>query len=248
VEKTQDANSLNLFLEAYLNYAFHELATPLTVLYSYAQLVEDNLPEDAGLDSIRRFVSKIVQQGDRTVDMLNEFLEATRLLCGTMKLDRITMPPLNLFTQIFEERWANQLEAVTIEIGENVAKTNLRLDAPRMKQAFDYLIDFVIHSQLEYGAVPSDKIYGHLKLTVDDFFRVTIHIPELILDELKQTYLFDFYRPLRTDEQGSLVQPKAGRSGMGLFIAHGIVKLHGGELAYNSDLPGFLLQLPLDND
>jgi signal transduction histidine kinase len=244
--KPDEAVTSAIALDSFLNYAFHEISSPLTVLYSYAQLVLDSLPDEANLEPTRRYLNKIVQQGDRTVEMLAEFLEATRLLAETMRLDKLEMPPLKLLEQIVEERWMAEFKPVALQLDAGGAKTSLAIDAPRIKQSFEHILDFIAGSQTLGGAEDGKKILAIVRAEINTVYSISFIAPGLVLSENQQANLFAFYRPVESANHSSAVHPKGSKTGMGLYIAHGVIKLHGGDLQYSSDLPGFKLSLPLD--
>jgi signal transduction histidine kinase len=223
--------------DAYLDYAFHELSTPLTVLYSYAQMALESLPDDQKIARPGRYLTKMLEQGDKTVAMLNEFLEATRLLCHTMKLDKLEMSPVKLLQQILAEKASDQ---IVLEIAENAAKPLIAIDAPRLKEVFEHVIDFI------FSLNQADSTMLQLKAwSANNHLIFSFQASSLNFNTAEQQTLFDFYRPLHPVNEVAPLFVKAGKTGMGLYIAHGICRLHGGDLVYNAALPGFQLSLPL---
>lgn len=63
----------------------HELRTPLNAIMGYAEIIEDELPEDSGA-GIREDVRRIVLAGQHLLALINDVLDLAKIEAGKMEL------------------------------------------------------------------------------------------------------------------------------------------------------------------
>lgn len=222
-------------LDLFLNYSFHELRTPLTVVYSCAQLLSDKLPDSPEFSRLRRIVAQMLDQSEEMVAMLEEFLEASRLRAKKMQLDLSEIELGELCQQTLSH--LTEAQQARIRIEEPTERMTLQGDGTRLELSLAMVLSLAVK------ATPTDNLVDlRLNRNDQDGFLIDILTPGLQISDEEREKLFDFNFPL----QFGYSDLRAGRSGVGLFIAQGIIEAHGGSLEFDPNLPGFKIKLKAD--
>lgn len=230
-----DADQLNSddFLRArFLSYIFHELRNPLTVIHSYAQILQTRLPNTPEFSSQRRVSEQMVAQGEELVAMFEELLEAARIPLNRLRLDTIECNLIELLdnfveglSQIDRERLDWQLPTIIVPV---------LAEAPRLERAIKSIVSFVLQvCKRTKFELSCDKANVWLSLAT----------PDWVISDEQAASLFDMYRAIRQDSFDESL--KAGKLDISLFVARGIIESHGGTLTYESSPPSFVISLPL---
>jgi len=219
----------------FLSVASHELRTPITsLMITVGRLLRwgaagSSLPPaslGAGLERVKR-------NTDRLRRLTDELLDVTRIEHGRLDLRPVTVDLGALARQVVDDlrfELASAACAAQIDADEAVAGV---WDPSRMEQVITNLIT----NALKFGP-------GHpIEITVRNAGEVAVLSVRdygVGIEPSRQPYVFDrFERAVSTTHYGGL--------GLGLYIAHRIVKAHGGELRVESQ-PGrgatFTLTLP----
>ena len=219
--------------EEFMSVAAHDLRNPIAVVRASAQMAERQINRGDTAGAHNRLKS-IVEQTDRLNEMLETFLDAARIGAGNLLLrpERLDL----------REVVAMAAERARMLVGENASR-QLDVDIPdgcigtwdraRVVRA----VRALVANALQYGdpAEPA-RVEG-----ARDGSRVRLVTsgsgpgP----DDDEASHLFErFYRGRSAAEAG-----QAG-SGLGLFTARGIARLHGGEVR-RLDADRFELELPL---
>lgn len=237
-----DTDESTTLQEQFFSYIFHEMRTPLTVIHSYAQLLQAKLPVTPELQSVRNMAATIVSQGDEIVEMIEELLEASRLPLGNLKLDLVELDLVGLLSALVEqlpEKIQTKLEwlAPSLTTAENYPEIIVTGDAPRLTRAFRAILEFAaqLGTSISIQVVPAEPAQA---------LQVKIAIKELTKGFSKEeaAQLFDLYRPIRESSHSKLY--RAGNLDISLYIARGLLENHKGTLVYDLELPGFIVTLP----
>lgn len=213
----------------------HEFRIPLSIIGAASQVLDVCAPTDAMMgeevDKIRRAVR-------RMSDLMDVFLADERLNSTMMRIIPGPVDLVRLLSDLCDDKRPHAGDRVlTLEAPSTLGMVG---DGPLLRIGFSNLID----NALKFSPVGSE-----IRVTVEDRLdavRVSVADagPGIALEE--QGRIFEkFYRSTRSDRmQGA---------GLGLFIVHRIMDLHGAALALDS-LPGrgavFDVWLPrgLDDD
>ncbi len=224
--------------ERFLSYVFHELRTPLTVVHSYAQLALDKLPKESQFDGLRRIMSRMIGQSEVTVDMIEELLESVRIPLGHLNLDLTEIEVSQVVEGTIDHIGEDLRPFVTYLPGQIMVQ--IEADLPRFERALGVLLRFSLGEQNVRGA--NQGVCLEAKEVSPGILTLELKVPGLKLNQNEQQDLFDLYRPIR--ERETALSP-AGPLDIGLFVAHGIIKAHGGGLEYSEEIPGFIIELPV---
>ncbi len=214
----------------------HELKTPLTSIQGFAQAIHDDTIQSK--DETKRAVHVILEETDRLNYLVNDLLMLAKLDAGTIQL-ALREFPLNPILKNILEKFSYQITDKDLEVEIHLENSNIILgDGERIIQVFNNLIDNAIKFSRPGGKISiSDR--------QDDHYAVIEVADEGIgisADESKKV----FERFYQADKSRG---KKSTRSvGLGLSIAHQIIKMHAGEITVQST-PGkgsrFMVKIPL---
>lgn len=192
----------------------HELKTPLAVIHSYAQGLQEHIAEDKR----EKYLATICSEAERMNGMVLELLDLSRLEAGRVKLRRERFS-LSELTRSTLEKLAPSLEAKGLRLSTALEdQAPVLADRGRMAQVVENLLTNAVKYTPAGGAIQVEVSQTHRHTTL----RVANDCPPIPPQELEQ--LFEpFYR--RED-----AAPGAG-TGLGLAIVRHIVQLHGGSCA-----------------
>lgn len=218
-----------------MSVAAHDLRNPIAVVRASAQMAQRQINR-GDAEAAQGRLAAIVDQTDRLSDMLETFLDAARIGAGRLpiRLDRVDLRELvddavdrARSLRLGGERGDRDLEC---DIPDGFVGS---WDRPRMTRA----IRALLANALLYGdpAAPV-HVVAHRE---DKRVRLTISGGGPGPDSDEALHLFErFYRGPSAAEAG-----QAG-SGLGLFTARGIARMHGGEVR-RLEGDTFELELPL---
>lgn len=189
----------------------HELKTPLAVIHSYAQGLQEHIAEDKR----EKYLATICSEAERMNGMVLELLDLSRLEAGRVKLRRENFS-LSQLTRSTLEKLAPTLEAKGLRLSTDLeAPAPVLADRGRMAQVVENLLTNAVKYTPAGGNVQVEVAQTDRHTTL----RVSNDCPPIPQEELDQ--LFEpFYR--RED-----AAPGEG-TGLGLAIVRHIVQLHGG--------------------
>lgn len=189
----------------------HELKTPLAVIHSYAQGLQEHIAEDKR----EKYLATICSEAERMNGMVLELLDLSRLEAGRVKLRRENFS-LSQLTRSTLEKLAPTLEAKGLRLSTALEDpAPVLADRGRMAQVVENLLTNAVKYTPAGGEIGVEVAQTDRHTTL----RVSNDCPPIPQEELDQ--LFEpFYR--RED-----AAPGEG-TGLGLAIVRHIVLLHGG--------------------
>ena len=213
--------------------AAHDLRNPIAVVRASAQMAQRQIARGDANGAQTR-LKAIVDQTDRLTEMMESFLDAARLEGGNLavKLERLDLRDVvDVAVARARVLVGDQLEReVVLDIPDGCVGV---WDRPRITRAVRALLT----NAWQYGdpsaavCLRASRSRGRLSLVVSGGGAGP--------DAEEAAHLFErFYRGRSAAEAG-----QAG-SGLGLFTARGIARLHGGDLRW-LDADRFELDLPL---
>ena len=219
--------------EEFMSVAAHDLRNPIAVIRASAQMAQRQVNRGDTAGAQTRLKS-IVDQTDRLTEMLEGFLDAARIGAGNFPL-RLEHIDLRVIVEQAAERTRMLIgDHIDRPIDTDIPEGCIGAwDRPRIVRAVRALLS----NALIYGP-PSLPV--QIQATVQSS-RVRLTIsgggPGPHAEEVP--HLFErFYRGRSAAEAGQ------SGSGLGLFTARGIARLHGGEVSrLQADV--FELELPL---
>lgn len=216
---------IHTFTTRFLNMAAHELATPLTPIKLQLYLMEKRLlrVKDAELHASHRVLARSF---DRLARLVNDLLDASRLHAAKLGLRR-EAADLN---QIAQDA-VNVYEPAAKEAGVGLdahyaALEPVDADVHRISQVLVNLLSNALKFTPRGGRVHVETVPS------GDSAAVMVHDTGTGLAGPQIERLFQPFSQVH-----EAVAPAAG-TGLGLYIARGIVELHGGRIWVESPGPG----------
>ncbi|OGN01041.1 MAG: hypothetical protein A3B91_02925 [Candidatus Yanofskybacteria bacterium RIFCSPHIGHO2_02_FULL_41_29] len=219
----------------FLSFASHQIKAPIAAIKGFATLIYDGTYGEAPV-KIAEAAHKIKDSADRMTQLVSDFLNVRKIEEGKMEYKFEKIDAVKLVKDIFEElkplaqnkKLDFSFEAVTQESWINVDVQNIR-------QVFQNLIENSIkYTDSGFVKVKSESREGNFIFSVFDSGHG-------ISKELLPHLFEEFKRDIK--------ERQIEGTGLGLFIAHGIVEGHKGRIWAESEGSGkgstFYVELPL---
>ena len=205
----------------------HDMKGPLATVMSYLDLIRQNKTGNLTDDQITR-INKAGRSGRRLLRLLNDFVDYARLRSGSMGLDRTEFELSSLAAEMTRELQPSlESRGQTLRCTTPSGSVTIWADHMRVTQIISTLVTNA--SRYSADGTPVDlEIWAEgnrLRVRVVDQGR------GMSSEQLEKVFEpFDPGQPSRRSEND---QAEAG-SGLGLVLARGMVRLHGGELSLKS--------------
>ena len=211
----------------------HELRTPLTSIYGFAETL---LRRDIGFSDEERetFLRYIASESERLTGIVDALLNVARLDSGTLEVDLV---PTDLSELLLEAVSDTSVPALAnghrfvVDLDDEVPE--VRADPDKLRQVVDQLVE----NAVKYS--PAGAVVRVEARTRPDAVEITVADEGSGIPDSQVERIFDkFYR-------GSDTQPGTG---LGLFIAQGLVSAMGGTIWVHSEQGGgsrFTFALPV---
>lgn len=211
----------------FVSIAAHELRTPLTLISGYLEVLQD---EDVGpLTAPQHEYLEIAYRNTRRLlNLISDLLDITRIEAGRIELQ---LKPVNLAQLVsnliaeFELQLAEKKHSVIVDFADDLPYA--LCDEARTGQ---------IISNLLSNAIKYTPAGGQIKLNLnlaktDGFLQVTVEDNGIGISDQDQSRLFQrFFRA------NKIPASSIKGTGLGLYITHSLVELHGGQIWYQSAL------------
>jgi signal transduction histidine kinase len=212
----------------------HELRTPLSAVIGYAELLRDGEADALSRDERHDHVTAILDNARRLQSVIAQVLDVFRLQTGTLTLDERDWDAGELL-EVAVRNVAAQAERRHVSVHANLAHgISVRGDKHRLAVAVAAILDNALAFAPEHSTVAITMVLtplGGLTITLTD------QGPGLSSADLAR-----LSQPFTQIHEG-MSRPHSGL-GIGLYVARGIMDLHGGSLALTSE-PGKGAQVQL---
>ena len=220
----------------FINSFTHELKTPVTSLKLYLDtFARHELPREDRL----RYIGFMIQDVDRLLDNINRILELARIESGSVRKDFVEADPVDAVRQ-FCRRNADLFRNAEIRIHEP-ATNALRVTV--VPSLFDMLLMNLLTNAVKYNESDAPAVdIRFVPRARDVQIRFEDNGIGIEKPELRKIFK-KFYQVGSTDDM------TARGSGLGLYLARQIAKVHRGTLTAESEGRGrgsvFTVTLPL---
>lgn len=220
----------------FLSVAAHELKTPITSLRVFAELLMRQLDQNGTVEPrrLRMALNTIDQQAHRISRLIDQLLDLSRIEAG-----RLTLSPevadVTLLVRLVVDALQVRTTRHTIHV-DGAGPMLASVDTLRIEQVLTNLLDNAIKYSPEGGDIDVTVCQPdpeHVEIAVRDH---GMGIPSE-----SRARIFDRFFQAREHDSTSGM-------GLGLYISHQIVELHGGQIAVESPPDGgsrFTVLLPI---
>ena len=224
LEKAEQANRLK---SEFLASMSHEIRTPMNAIIGFSDLLKMKITDK----KLSFFVSKIMDNVNNLLKMINDIIDLSKLETGHLKIHKVSANMDSIFNEIpsiFSEISKQKQIPVTIDINKNTPNT-LLIDAIRIKQIIQFLVDNALKFT-ETGAV-SIIVSAQPKKSEASKTDLIIEVKDtgIGIAENEFKVIFENFRQI----DGSLTR-KYGGTGMGLAIAKRLTELMDGSISVES--------------
>ena len=223
-----------------LDRVFNELQSPMSSIIGSSQVMLANPNIDA--QDLRSGLEHINREATRLSQMVNDFLDLTKIETGRIQMDKRKIDLRSLAQEVIDQLYPQALE-YKITLSLNVVKhtiPEISADADRLKQVMANLVDNAIKYNREGGKV--DVILSCNQVRV----QLSVRDTGKGIAPKDLGGIFDkFYRGQDNEDE------IARGAGLGLSLAKKIIEAHGGDIWVQSELgigSNFTFSLPLLNN
>ncbi|BCA53694.1 hypothetical protein W02_08340 [Nitrospira sp. KM1] len=236
-ERTAELEQADRLRSQFLSHVSHELKTPLTSIKGFLQNMLDGLAGPVN-EKQQRYLSRVLENSDRLIRMIEELLDRTRIQTGRLELMPSDIDLARVVADAVEQmRPLAQAKRQQLEALYPTQVLSVWADQDRL---------FQIVTNLVQNAIKFTPEEGRIIVTVRQEGLRTVEI--IVLDtgpgvapEFADKIFDPFFKlkGRRTGTKGL---------GLGLSIVRTLVELHGGSIVVASGQPGgaeFCVSLPL---
>jgi signal transduction histidine kinase len=239
----------------FIQVAAHELRTPLTVLKGYVNVLH-SFPEIKTNPVLNEVMDGIIKGTDRMHEVVNAMLDVTRIDSDTLKINPVPVP----LKRILSDLTGDFIKAATerniqLDIENDANTPTINADPSLIQKALYHLIINAIKYTPDGGKVTlrsrpvilENNAPGVELSITDTGIGLDAEHHELVFEKFYQVGDVALHSSGKTSFKG-------GGAGLGLAIARGVARAHGGKIWVESsgydeaNFPGstFYLQLPVD--
>jgi signal transduction histidine kinase len=208
----------------FLSIASHQVRTPLSIIKGYISLLRGKKAGEIS-EQQDHFMKNIQEANDQLINIINDFLNLSRIEQKRMKLEISESDVKKTIEQVLE-RLNHEAELKNIKLNfikevQDIPKINI--DEPKMIEVITNLVD----NAIKYSPKKSEikvtlkKDGDRLKISVTDH---GIGIPEDFRDKLFQKF----------SRAHNAIQHQPNGNGIGLFLVKKIIDAHHGKLSVSS--------------
>ncbi|MBN1323562.1 MAG: PAS domain-containing protein [Methanotrichaceae archaeon] len=210
----------------FISTASHELRTPLTVMNSYLEMFEDGLLGE--LNEVQKEKLQVMRsQTDHMIRLVEDMLDTSRLESRRFKIQRRELQVEEIARTVIEDlsRLAG-LREQTMSLTAMEGLPRVKGDEQRIKQVFSNLLTNAIKYTTNKGSidVKIEDLGGTISVAISD---TGVGIAKKDQEKIFEKFFTG---------GGSSLTRDAGRMGLGLAIAKGIVEAHGGRIWVESEV------------
>lgn len=243
--KNLELDRLNRIKSEFISIAAHELRTPMTSIVGYLDLILDHrfgeLPTD-----LKRPITSLHRNAQRLKRLIEDLLDASRIESGRLALRRAPCSFGEIVDAVVDEMrpLAEQKDQKIYWDESDVAKIDA--DADKVHQ----VVANLVANSVKYTAEG-----GEIRVTLDlhsptgdgpPFARLRVWDNGIGVPAALRARIFEPFSDVHTAKHHTSSGPDS--AGLGLYIARGIVELHGGLIEVDSEegrFAEFTVFLPL---
>jgi two-component system sensor histidine kinase/response regulator len=219
----------------------HEMRTPLTYIRGYTELALEDIPSMSP-ELLEEFLQSISQGADRLTKLTDDFLTLVRLDTGQAESEFRQLVEIHRDLDTIVTRVVGQYEPLAAAKGLAL-KSRVKPNLPPValcEVLFADALGRLIDNAIKFSPDQGKQIVVHAQ-EVREWKEITVTDEGLGISPDEIPHIFERFRQVnrkKMEQQGV---------GLGLPIARGIIRLHGGEITVESALgqgSTFTIRLP----
>ena len=223
VQDMTDVRQLDIAKSDFVAIASHQLRTPASSVKQYIGMLLGGYAGDVP-DMQRKMLQTAYESNERQIIIVNDLLYVAQLESGNLRMKPTVVDLVALLQDIVEEV-APRYQAVdqTITFASKVRHFKCKLDATLMRMVIENLID----NAHKYSG-PNQKIAVRFSYA-DDSINIAIRDKGVGIAPEDIKKLFQKFSRVE-----NALSSSAGGSGLGLYLSHKLVAMHGGTIEVSS--------------
>ncbi|MEO8970918.1 MAG: CheR family methyltransferase [Ktedonobacteraceae bacterium] len=246
----EEVEQLNQLKDDFISLASHELRTPLTAIMGNTEIMQRNLlrlVQGANGASETTVGRNVLEQQQHTVEsILHQSLRLNKLIDEMLDIARVQGKQLELQRQEHVQLVALVRRAIENQATISHRRITLETNAEEVSGTWDdarieQVINNLLSNAIKYSPV-DDPVTVNIERTASEAV-VSVRDHGKGIGEEQQDHIFERYYRARTD-----INHGVEGLGLGLYIAHEIIHLHGGRMwleSHRGEGSTFYLSLPL---
>lgn len=223
----------------FFSIASHELRTPLTVIRGNSSMILEGYGQSQMTEIDKQMLKDTYDSAVRLIELVNDFLDASRIDQGRLKMNIEKVDLVQLTKKVVEEL-SSLTKGIYLKYDSALTVGMVNADANRTKQVLINLVGNSIKFTTQGG------------INVRQFVEAGKIVTSIVdtgtgIPQDRQKLLFDRFQQVM-DKKMIL---SVGGSGLGLYISRKITELMGGTLELVKSEPGkgseFAFKLPVSN-
>ncbi|MDX1641411.1 MAG: two-component regulator propeller domain-containing protein, partial [Balneolaceae bacterium] len=216
----------------------HEFRTPLTLIIGQ---IENLLESDVDVDKKKKLQS-VNKNAERLLTLINQLLDLSKLEAGKMELQSEQLNIVSFLKNLlFSFESLAETKNIALNFSSPLATILVDFDADKMEKVF-----FNLFSNAFKFTEPGGRIDVALEILQKEFVEISIKDSGVGIPEDRLSHIFDrFYQADPSNTR------KYEGTGIGLSLAHELIKLHNGKIDVNSKIgvgTEFIIQLPIEEN
>jgi two-component system, cell cycle sensor histidine kinase PleC len=204
----------------------HELRTPLNAIIGFSDILKQQMFGPVGSDKYVEYAGDIWSSGTHLLKLVNDILDLSKIEAGRMELDRqrvVTRDALQDVARIIHVR--AQLKEQQLTFGIETGCPDVYADPRALTQILVNLASNAVKFTMKGGII---KISARRE---GDFVEFIVSDNGIGISAADQKHLFKPFEQVENRYNCS-----EGGTGLGLALVHGLIKLHGGDVSFESEL------------
>lgn len=219
---TTEENILQRSKDEFFTIASHELRTPLTAIRGNTNLIQQYYWDQLKDDNIKEMISDIHSSSKRLINLVNDFLDASRLEQGRMEFKYEPISLSEILENISGEmKSILKDKKIYLKIEDGIKKLPpVKADRDRLTQICYNIIGNAVNYTSKGGiTITSSESHGQVKVTISDTGKG--------IEPQNQSLLF---RKFQQAGPSILTRDITRGTGLGLYISKLLVEKMGGEI------------------
>lgn len=229
--KNLELERINEMKVEFISIATHELRTPLTSIVGYLDLLAEGSFGDLPR-ALERPLSSLRRNAHRLKRLVDEMLDVSRIDSGRVTLYRT----LCNFGEVVREVVAElqpQAAIKRLELSAHVeGPPEIYADTKKIRQMASKLIANVIRNSPEGGIITATVDTAPRERFAGEWARLRVKGTGISIPNHMQGLIFEPFSAMQTARHHTSSGPDS--AGLGLYIARGLIDLHGGLISVES--------------
>jgi len=218
-QKLRDVDKLK---DDFISVASHELRTPMTIIYDYAQLILKD-PATATSDNLKKWTTIIKESSERLRTLIADMLDVSRIEQNRISITSTDLDLRDVVRKVIEEhKTLAQSKGLTLNYEESPSPLTITCDKDKMRQVLTNLVG----NAIKYTEAGKVTVYHQLK---NKFVKTFVKDTGIGISAEDRARLFGKFVRIQNEKTQNVTG-----TGLGLWITKQLVERMGGKITVDS--------------